>query len=364
MSFDQKKAEKKENKIETRYYDELFLRLKDPDSDEFADPESLGNLFFDSINIGKNNFILLFKDIFYENVIEQITEKETELKKCLNSFHIDYFIYKSSLKHYLKILELLMNEAKLNEYLNERRISRAYEACLATIGEKIIQVAKTNSTNMNETIESIKLLLEKLGDYLVENFQTIIETENGIYCLRCFLRIIGLEDSLESSQIQQQNNNNNSRKKNNKEFNIKNIEIKLLPKEWKFKKYLKKFSKSLYEINVLEIGLLPSVAPCISLLLRKLNTSYSEISNDLIQVIHKQFEKKSSSFHSMIQDSIGSRFIETFLFVAPADLVVDYYFDKHILPNIVSYSKHTYANYPIQTLVKHRLEHEPKVNFF
>ena len=42
MSFDQKKAEKKENKIETRYYDELFLRLKDPDSDEFADPESLG----------------------------------------------------------------------------------------------------------------------------------------------------------------------------------------------------------------------------------------------------------------------------------------------------------------------------------
>jgi hypothetical protein len=79
------------------------------------------------------------------------------------------------------------------------------------------------------------LLLEKLGDYLVENFQTIIETENGIYCLRCFLRIIGSEDSLEPSQMQQQNNNN-SKKRNNKEFNVKNLEIKLLPKEWKFKK--------------------------------------------------------------------------------------------------------------------------------
>jgi len=143
-----------------------------------------------------------------------------------------------------------MNETKLKEYLNERRISRAYEACLATIGEKIIQATKNNNSSMNKVIESIKLLLEKLGDYLVENFQTIIETENGIYCLRCFLRIIGSEDSLEPSQMQQQNNNN-SKKRNNKEFNVKNLEIKLLPKEWKFKKYLKKFSKSLNEINVL-----------------------------------------------------------------------------------------------------------------
>ena len=42
MPTDQKKAERKaENKIETRFFDELFLRLKDPDSDEFIDTESL-----------------------------------------------------------------------------------------------------------------------------------------------------------------------------------------------------------------------------------------------------------------------------------------------------------------------------------
>ena len=64
MSFDQKKAEKKENKIETRYYDELFLRLKDPDSDEFADPEFLGNYFFDSINIGKKSILFYYLKIY------------------------------------------------------------------------------------------------------------------------------------------------------------------------------------------------------------------------------------------------------------------------------------------------------------
>ena len=67
--------------------------------------------------------------------------------------------------------------------------------------------------------------------------------------MRCFLRIIGQEDPLEPSQMQQ--NNNSSKKKFNKDFNIKNIEIKLLPKEWKLKKFLKKFSKNLDDINVL-----------------------------------------------------------------------------------------------------------------
>ena len=35
--------------------------------------------------------------------------------------------------------------------------------------------------------------------------------------------------------------------------------------------------------------------------------------------------------------------------------------NEHIIPNIVVYCKHIYANYPIQTLVKHRLKIEPKV---
>ena len=36
------KTVKKENKVETRFYDELFIRLKDPDSDEFTQQDSIG----------------------------------------------------------------------------------------------------------------------------------------------------------------------------------------------------------------------------------------------------------------------------------------------------------------------------------
>lgn len=74
----------------------------------------------------------------------------------------------------------------MKEYLNDRRISRAYEACLATVGEKIIQANKTatSATSNEAKFESIKSLLEKLGNYLVENFQTIIETENGNWIVK------------------------------------------------------------------------------------------------------------------------------------------------------------------------------------
>lgn len=137
----------------------------------------------------------------------------------------------------------------MEEFLADRRMSRVYEACLTTIGEKLITAAKAPNAEQNEKIDSIKVLLGKLGDYLFQNFETIIETQNGIFCLRCFLRVLGKEDPLEQPQIQQ--NNSNSKRKNNKEFNIKNIEIKQLPSEWKFKKYLKKFSKKLSDINVL-----------------------------------------------------------------------------------------------------------------
>lgn len=147
--------------------------------------------------------------------------------------------------HCLKILELIIND-KLEEYLADRRISRAYEACLLTIGEKI--AANSNS----DTIESVKQLLEKLGNYLVENFEQILETENGIFCLRCFLRIIGEEDSLEQANTQQQNTNV-KKKPNNKEFNIRNVNVKQLPNEWKFKKFIKKLSKHLYNLNLLGI---------------------------------------------------------------------------------------------------------------
>ncbi len=97
--------------------------------------------------------------------------------------------------------------------------------------------------------------------------------------------------------------------------------------------------------------------------MRKLYVCYPELSADLINSIHKQFVKKSSSFHSMIQDSIGSRFIESFLCCCPSELLIEYYLEKHLLPNLITYCKHTYANYSIQSLLKYRLESEPKVCF-
>ncbi len=67
-----KPEKKSDSKIETRFYDELFKRLQDKDSEEFRDPEAVETL--------------------YENIIDQITESQEELVKCLNSFHMDYFI--------------------------------------------------------------------------------------------------------------------------------------------------------------------------------------------------------------------------------------------------------------------------------
>ena len=44
MSKSSKKTDSKSdsNKVDTRYYDELFKRLKDDESDEFNDKEALG----------------------------------------------------------------------------------------------------------------------------------------------------------------------------------------------------------------------------------------------------------------------------------------------------------------------------------
>jgi len=44
MASHMKKAEKKEEKVETKFYDELFKRLADENSEEFKDPEAVGQL--------------------------------------------------------------------------------------------------------------------------------------------------------------------------------------------------------------------------------------------------------------------------------------------------------------------------------
>ena len=87
--------------------------------------------------------------------------------------------------------------------------------------------------------------------------------------------------------------------------------------------------------------------------MRKLNSydKYSKSSTVLVDLIHKNLSEKTNAFHSMIQDAIGSRFLETFLYCA-SDEIKSIYIKNNLVPNIPLYSKHVYANYVIQTLLK------------
>ena len=179
----------------------------------------------------------------YENIIDQITESSTEFVRCLYSFHTDFFIYKADIKYFLKIFKLLISdENKLEEYISDRRISRAYEACLTCFGHKFSK----NPTA--EQAEIGKECLKTLGKFLVKNFENILDSENGIFTLRCFLRIIGNKDLFETPPPNQQSKNKKN-KFQKTEFNIRNVEIKVIPDEWKLEKFLKKFS--LEDINLL-----------------------------------------------------------------------------------------------------------------
>lgn len=110
----------------------------------------------------------------------------------------------------------------------------------------------------------------------------------------------------------------------------------------------------------LELGLSATISPFISLLMRKIYTTHPKLSLKLNRSIHEQFNKKTSSFHSLIQDAVGSRFIESFLYSCNWD-ILNQYLEKHLIPNIVNYSKHIYANYPIQALIKFKIDQEPQV---
>jgi hypothetical protein len=247
---------------------------------------------------------------------------------------------------------------RLTECLNDRRMSRAYEACLILIGDKIDIGTKAElSSIVEDDLKKLKKSLITLAEYLCENFQAILETEDGIFALRALLRLIGDTDVFENV-----NQTRTLNKKAPQEFNVKNLVVKPVPTEWKLNKYIKKFAKHLNEINVLEIGLVPSVSPCVSLLIRKLYLTYPESSVEILTHIHEQFVKKPNSFHSMIQDAIGSRFIESFLYACPSNILCEFYLEQHLIPKVVIYSKHIYANYPIQALIKYRLEKDSQVN--
>ncbi len=267
-------------------------------------------------------------ETLYDNIIDQISESPVELSKCLNSFHIDYFIHRASLAHFLALFKLLaIDNAQLQDHISDRRISRAYEASLTCMGAKYKQIPQATEAQTALGKECTKAL----GNLLVKNFESILDTENGIFTLRCFLRVIGSDDPLEAPPASQQNKNKKN-KWQKAEFNIREVKLELLPEEWKIKKFLKKFDLS--DVNLLEKGLLPAVSPCLTLLMRKLYASYPVASAELSQRLHGQFVKKASAFHSMVHDSIGSRFIETYLYTCPGELLENYYLKEHLLENV------------------------------
>ena len=150
---------------------------------------------------------------------------------------------------FVKLFEIILrDDQKLSEYLGDRRISRAYEACLTCIGDKF---AKASSANDSQ-VETAKQCIKKLGAHLSANFQTIVDTENGVFSLRCFLRILGSPDLLEPANNASKQSNNKLKKKFNKEFNIRDVELKTLPVEWKLKKLLKKFKLEEISLGIWE----------------------------------------------------------------------------------------------------------------
>ena len=216
------------------------------------------------------NFILnifCVQEILYNNILEQIGESEAELRKCLTSFHIDYFVYKSGLADFARLFAIMTSDSRLiGECINDRRISRAYEACMLLAGDKCTLQLTTNSessepatTTKDECLRQIKHAMSNLGSYLVENTETIISSQSGIFALRIYVKVIGEIDELEQAQTQQQQQQQQqSNKKGGArgrhqpvEFSLKNMSVKRLPVEWKLEKFIKKLAKPLNDINLL-----------------------------------------------------------------------------------------------------------------
>lgn len=111
---------------------------------------------------------------------------------------------------------------------------------------------------------------------------------------------------------------------------------------------------------VIELGLGASVSPFVAALTRKLAVAHPDLALKHVKCINAQFVKKPNSFGSMLQDAVGSRFVEAFLFAATGD-TLKHYLDEFLVPNCVAYARHVYANYPIQTLIKFKIDTEPQV---
>lgn len=185
------------------------------------------------------------KDLLCSNVIDQIGESEIELKRCLTSYHIDFFLYRVSLDKFVSVFSLLVNSSdRIRELLSDSRSARAYDACLLLSGEKLKSVTADSST-----AESLKSCLTTLADYFLLNFDEILDTQIGIFAMRSFLKVIGKSDPIESSSQQHGSNGQKTAKRN--EFSLRSYDFRTLPLEWNLHEYLKKFYKKIKDKNTL-----------------------------------------------------------------------------------------------------------------
>jgi hypothetical protein len=179
-------------------------------------------------------------DVIYDNVIDELNSNDGEIKKCFKSFHVDYFISKSKPKHFVEIFKFLTKtKENFEDFISHPRLSRAIEAILVTIGDKIESASGDDEEN-----EVYLRGLKNIGEFLVENYEKIFENNVAIYILRTFIRIIGVEDPFDSlSNKDKSLTNKKSFKKNfDNHFSIKDIKPKLIPDDWKTHSYLKKFA--------------------------------------------------------------------------------------------------------------------------
>ena len=234
---------KNTEKDDTRYYDEVFQRLKNSISNNDGDLE--GENESGKLKVNKTYFHRLIiefcSDVIYENVIDELKTNEEEIKKCFKSYHVDYFIYKSKPNHFSEIFSILTkNKENFEDYMTHPKISRAFEACLLTIGEKI------QNKNADEEENEVYLRgLKNIGEFLVDNYEKVFENNIAIYILRTFIRIIGVTDPFESLSNKDKSltNKKSFRTKNDNSFSMKDIKPKLIPDEWKTHSYLKKFAR-------------------------------------------------------------------------------------------------------------------------
>lgn len=187
-------------------------------------------------------------------MIDQISESDVELKRCLTSYHVDYFLYKLEAEKFVTFFSLLAvsSNDRVRELLTDSRSARAYDACLLVSGEKAAKLTSKSNTN---ACNKLKECLTCMGEYFVTNFDEILDTQMGIFAMRSFLKIIGKFDPLEavasvagSNSSGQQKNNN---KRADKTFSMKTYEYKCLPDDWQLQEYLKKFYKLVKDKNIL-----------------------------------------------------------------------------------------------------------------